>query len=212
MHADRIAATKAGVLKSGIVVAVRLQAGEQLPDICRALARGGINVLELTLTTPGAFSAINELSGDSELLVGAGTVLTPDDAHRVAEAGGRFAFSPVVDAEVIGAAHRYGLMAVPGTSTPTEILTAHRAGADLVKVFPAGPLGGPDFLRKVRGPLPDIPLVPTSGPTAKNLAEYRAAGAVAIGVGGDELFPPGFTLDQVEQAARRIRAAFDAAG
>jgi 2-dehydro-3-deoxyphosphogluconate aldolase/(4S)-4-hydroxy-2-oxoglutarate aldolase len=211
MSLDRIAETRADVLKSGIIVAVRLQVGGQLVDICRALARGGINVLELTLTTPGALAAIQQLSTDDELIVGAGTVLTPEDADRVAEAGGRFAFSPVVDAEVIGAAHRCGLMAVPGASTPTEILSAHRVGADLVKVFPAGPLGGVDFLRKVRGPLPDIALVPTSGPTARDIGDYLAAGAAAVGVGGEELFPPGFTVDGVELAARRIRTAFDEA-
>jgi len=107
-------------------------------------------------------------------------------------------------------AHRLGLLAVPGTATPTEILAAHRGGARLVKVFPSGALGGPEFLRAVRGPLPHVPLVPTSGPNAGNLHEYLAAGAVAVGV-GREVFPPGFTLQSVEAASRRVREALDAA-
>jgi len=141
---------------------------------------------------------------------GAGTVLTPEDARRVADAGGRFAMSPVLDPEVVEETHRLGMLAVPGAGSATEILRAHRTGARLVKVFPSGPLGGPDFLRKVRGPLPHIPLVPTSGPSADNLAEYVAAGAVAVGV-GSEVFTPGFTPASVEAAARSLRAAMDAA-
>ena len=118
--------------------------------------------------------------------------------------------SPVLDPAVVEEAHRLGLLAVPGAGSATEILAAHRLGARLVKVFPSGPLGGPDFLRKVRGPLPDIPLVPTSGPTIDTVAEYVAAGAVAVGV-GSEIVPEGFTLAGVEAAARRMRAALDAA-
>ena len=90
--------------------------------------------------------------------------------------------SPVFDAEVVAAAHQHGLLAVPGAATPTEILTAHRSGARLVKVFPAAALGGPSFLKAVRGPLPNIPLVPTSGPTADTLADYFAVGASAVGI------------------------------
>lgn len=208
---DRIGEAKNRLLREAVVVAVRLGSRAPVLDTCRAIARGGIRVIEVTLTTPGALDVIEALSRDADLLVGGGTVLTPDDARRVADAGGRFALSPVVDAAVIEEAHRLGLLAVPGTATPTEILTAHRSGADLVKVFPSGPLGGPDFLRKVRGPLPDIPLVPTSGPTAETIAGYFDAGAVAVGVGGEELFPRGFTPKTVEKAARRISDAVEKA-
>jgi len=178
-------------------------------EVCHALARGGLTVLEITLTTPGALDVIHALSTDESVLVGGGTVLSKRDVKSVADAGGRFALSPVFDPEVIEEAHRRDLLAVPGTSTPNEILRAHLHGADLVKVFPAGSLGGPDYIRRVRGPLPDIPLVPTNGPTAGDLAEYFMAGAVAIGVGGNELFPPGFTLEGVEQAATRVRESLD---
>jgi 2-dehydro-3-deoxyphosphogluconate aldolase/(4S)-4-hydroxy-2-oxoglutarate aldolase len=111
---------------------------------------------------------------------------------------------------VVEEIHRLGMLAVPGGGTATEILAAHRTGAALVKVFPAAALGGPEFLRKIRGPLPHGPLVPTSGPSADTIADYLDAGAVAVGLGG-EVFAPGFTPDTVETAARRIRAAMDAA-
>jgi 2-dehydro-3-deoxyphosphogluconate aldolase/(4S)-4-hydroxy-2-oxoglutarate aldolase len=137
-------------------------------------------------------------------------VLTPDEVRAVAEAGGRFVLSPVFDRAVVDEAHRLGLLAVPGASTPTEILAAHRHGARMVKVFPAAALGGAAYLRAIRGPLPDIPLVPTNGITAATIADYVAAGAVVVGVGG-EVFPPNFTLDHVEAASRRVRHAMDAA-
>jgi len=114
----------------------------------------------------------------------------------------------VHDPEVVREAHRLGLLAVPGAATPTEILAAHGGGARLVKFFPSAALGGPAFIRAFRGPLPHIPLVPTSGPTAETLADYLDAGAVAVGV-GPEVFPPGFTTAHVEAAARRIRHAAD---
>lgn len=198
-------------LTDAVFLAVRLPfGGPPLLDACRAAARGGLRLLEITLTTPGALDAIRVLSKEPGLIVGAGTVLTIEAAREVAAAGARFAMAPTFDPEVIAETHRLGLLAVPGTGTATEILAAHRAGARLVKVFPSGPLGGPEYLRKVRGPLPDIPLVPTSGPSAETIADYLAAGAVAVGL-GSEVFPAGFTLDVVEKAARRVREAMDRA-
>ena len=197
-------------LADGVFLAARLPADAPLVDACRAAARGGLRLLEITLTTPGALEAIRALADDEGVIVGAGTVLSVQDARDVAAAGARFAMSPVLDAAVIAESHRLGMLAIPGGGTATEILAASRAGALLVKVFPAGPLGGPEFLRKIRGPLPDIPLVPTSGPSAETLADYLAAGAVAVGV-GTEVFTPGFTLDTIEAAARRLRTAMDRA-
>jgi 2-dehydro-3-deoxyphosphogluconate aldolase/(4S)-4-hydroxy-2-oxoglutarate aldolase len=197
-------------LDDGVFLAVRLPGDAPLLDACRAAARGGLKLLEITLTTPGALSAIRDLAAEDGLVVGAGTVLTVQAVRDVAAAGARFAMSPVFDPAVIAEAHRLGLLAIPGAGSATEILAASRAGAHVVKVFPSGPLGGPDFLRKVRGPLPDIPLLPTSGPSAANLAEYLAAGAVAVGV-GSEVFTPGFTTASVEAAARRLRDAMDRA-
>lgn len=204
-----IDATLAAVLADRVFLAVRLSDGAPLVDACRAAARGGLRVLEITLTTPGAIDAIRTLAREPDLVVGAGTVLTVEAAREVAEAGARFAMSPVLDADVVHEAHRLGLLAVPGAGSATEILAAHRTGARLVKVFPAGPLGGPDFLRKVRGPLPHIPLVPTSGPSAGTIADYVAAGAVAVGL-GSEVMGDGRDLAGIGAAARRVRRAMDA--
>lgn len=207
---EKIERTVRDVLADGVFLCVRLGAGSPIVEACRAAVRGGLSVLEITLTTPGALEAMGTLARDGNAVVGGGTVLTRDDVRAVAEAGGRFALSPVFDPEVVEESHRLGLLAVPGTATATEILAAHRSGARLVKVFPAAALGGPAYLRAIRGPLPDIPLVPTNGITAETIRDYVAAGAVAVGVGAD-VFPPGFTLDHAQNAARRIREAMDAA-
>lgn len=210
MTPNAIEKTRDAILVDGVVLCVRLNQADTVIAACRAALRGGLTVLEITLTTPGALDAIRTLSSEPGAVVGGGTVLTPDDARAVADVGGRFALSPVFDPDVVDAAHELELLAVPGASTPTEILRAYRHGARLVKVFPAGPLGGPSYLRAVRGPLPDVALIPTSGATADTLHEYFAAGAVAVGIGGD-VFPPEFTPDSVEAAARRVRDAVDSA-
>jgi len=207
---ESIDRTISDVLADGVFLCVRLGSEALLLDACRAAVRGGLAVLEITLTTPGALAAIETMARDDGVVAGAGTVLTPEDARRVADAGGRFAMSPVFDGGVVDEAHRLGLLAIPGATTATEILAAHRHGARMVKVFPAAILGGAPYIRALRGPLPDIPLVPTNGITAETIADYVAAGAVAVGVGGD-VFPPGFTLDHVEAASRRLRRAMDAA-
>jgi len=207
---DSIERTREAALRDGVFLAVRLSSATGAAEACRAAARGGLTLLEITLTTPGALGILRELAGDPGLTVGAGTVLTVDDARSAADAGARFAMSPVLDPEVVEEAHRLGLLAIPGAGSATEILRAHRLGARLVKVFPSGPIGGAEFLRKVRGPLPHVPLVPTSGPTRETVADYVAAGAVAVGV-GSEVLPEGFAVDAVEEAARRMRAAMDAA-
>jgi 2-dehydro-3-deoxyphosphogluconate aldolase/(4S)-4-hydroxy-2-oxoglutarate aldolase len=208
---EKIDRTRDEIVSEGVVVCIRLDDDAQVLDVCRAAIRGGLRVLEITLTTPGALEAISTLADDSEAIVGGGTVLTADEARAVAAVGGRFVFSPVFHPEVVDEAHLRGLLAVPGTASPAEILAAHRHGARLIKVFPAAALGGPTFLRAVRGPLPEVPLVPTSGPTADSAAEYFAAGAVVVGVGGAEISPPGFTLTDVENAARRVKNAVDTA-
>jgi 2-dehydro-3-deoxyphosphogluconate aldolase/(4S)-4-hydroxy-2-oxoglutarate aldolase len=197
------------LLDDGVVLCFRFGPGQPILEPARAAMRGGLKTLEITLTTPGALEAMTALSRETDALVGGGTVLTAEDVRAVARAGGRFALSPVFDAGALAAAKEAGLLYIPGAATPGEILTAYRAGAPVVKVFPSAPLGGPQFLRFVRGPLGAIPLLPTSGPTSENLADYFDAGAVAVGV-GPEVFPPGFTLEGVEQAARRVRRAVDA--
>lgn len=198
----------------GAILCIRFGPGQDILEACRAGWRGGLRIVELTLTTPGAIEAMDLLAREAKTagqgcMVGGGTVLTIDQVRAVERAGGRFVLSPVFDPRIVDEADRLGLLAVPGAATPAEILAAHRHGTRAVKVFPSGPLGGPAFLKTVRGPLPAIPLIPTSGPNAENLADYFKAGAVAVGV-GPEVFPPGFTPESAEAAARRVRRAIDA--
>jgi len=193
-------------LDDGVALCIRLGPGAPLVDLCRAAVRGGLSVLEMTLTTPGALDAMRMLARDADTLVGGGTVLTPEDARAVHRAGGRFTLSPVFAPDAIDEATRLGLLAIPGAATPTEILKAHRHGVRLVKVFPSGALGGPQFLRAVRGPFPNIALLPTNGPNVENLSDYFDAGAAALGIMAD-VFPPGFTPASVESGARKVRQA-----
>ncbi len=209
-HREVIERTRNEVLKEGVILCIRMGADDPVLDACRAALDGGLRVLEITLTTPGALKIISELAMDERAIVGGGTVLTPDDARAVSIAGGRFALSPAFHPQVVDEAHLHGLLSIPGTATPSEMLAAYRHGAMAIKVFPSGQLGGPAYLKAVRGPFPDIPLVPTSGPNSENIAEYFEAGAVAVGVGA-EVFPPGYTLDGVEKAARRVKEAVDRA-
>jgi 2-dehydro-3-deoxyphosphogluconate aldolase/(4S)-4-hydroxy-2-oxoglutarate aldolase len=206
---DAIAQTHRRVLEDGVILCVRFPTEDPVRSACRAAIRGGLRVLEITLTTPGAMGLIREFSADPDLVVGAGTVLTADEVSAVAEAGGRFTMSPVFDSDVVDRARDLGLLAIPGASTPTEIVAAHRHGAAAVKVFPSGALGGPAYLHAIRGPLGGIPLIPTSGPTTVTMSEYVAAGAVAVGVGGEVFGDP--SEDAIETAARRVRSAMDEA-
>jgi 2-dehydro-3-deoxyphosphogluconate aldolase/(4S)-4-hydroxy-2-oxoglutarate aldolase len=193
-------------LDDGVALCIRLGPGAPLIDLCRAAVRGGLTVLEVTLTTPGALEAMAVLARDAGTLVGGGTVLTPEDARAVHRAGGRFTLSPVFAPDAIDEATRLGMLAIPGAATPTEILRAHHHGVRLVKVFPSAVLGGPTFLRAVRGPFPGVALLPTNGPNAENLADYFDAGAAAVGIMAD-VFPPGFTPASVESGARKVRQA-----
>lgn len=209
-HREVIERTRNEVLKEGVILCIRMGADDPVLDACRAALDGGLRVLEITLTTPGALKIISELAMDERAIVGGGTVLTPDDARAVSIAGGRFALSPAFHPQVVDEAHLHGLLSIPGTATPSEMLAAYRHGAMAIKVFPSGQLGGPAYLKAVRGPFPDMPLVPTCGPNSENVAEYFEAGAVAVGLGA-EVFPPGYTLEGVEKAARRVKEAVDRA-
>ena len=145
-----------------------------------AAVRGGFRAVEVTLTTPGALAIIADLARRTELVVGAGTVLTVEQARAAAGAGARFLVSPVVDEAVIGAAAELGVDSIPGAATPTEMWRAHRAGAPLVKLFPA-PAGGPLALRAIRGPMPFLRVVPTHGVDLDSAAAWLEAGAHAVG-------------------------------
>jgi 2-dehydro-3-deoxyphosphogluconate aldolase / (4S)-4-hydroxy-2-oxoglutarate aldolase len=173
--------------------------------IAAAIA-GGFRVVEVTLTTPGALELIRETSQRPGIVAGAGTVLTVADAEAAVAHGARFLVSPVVDEVVIRRAGELGVAAIPGAHTPTELLAAHRAGAPLLKLFPA-PAGGPAWLRSVLAPLPFLKIVPTNGVDLDNAAEWLAAGAHALGFvaslfHADDLH--GRRYDRIEERARRI--------
>ncbi len=174
-----------------------------------AAVRGGFRVLEVTLSTPGAIEIIADLSRDDRLLIGAGTVLTGEQARNAMRAGARFLVSPVLDVEVVAEANRLGCIMIPGCATPTEMWNAHRAGAALQKLFPA-PAGGPTWLRSVLAPMPFLRVIPTNGVEVENATEWLAAGAFAVGC-VRSLFPPdelaAHAWDAIEARARALLAA-----
>jgi Entner-Doudoroff aldolase len=174
-----------------------------------ASVRGGFRVLEVTLSTPGAVEIIADVARDDKLMVGAGTVLTVEQARAAVHAGARFLVSPVMDPDVITEAGRLGVVAIPGCATATEMWNAHRAGAPLQKLFPA-PAGGPTWLRAVLAPMPFLRVIPTSGVEAENAAEWLAAGAFAVGC-VRSLFPPeelaARAWDSIERRARALLSA-----
>lgn len=179
--------TLTSLLEEKIVAIVRLDSGEQLVHAAEALIAGGISVIEFTFSTPGALDMVKEASahfGD-EVLLGAGTVLDPETARAAILAGAQFIVTPSVNLATIALCKRYGKPIVAGAMTPTEIMTVWEAGADLVKVFPASAIGGPDYIKAVLAPLPQLRLVPTGGVSADNAAQFLKAGAVAVAVGGN---------------------------
>jgi 2-dehydro-3-deoxyphosphogluconate aldolase/(4S)-4-hydroxy-2-oxoglutarate aldolase len=167
-----------------VVAVIRLKEPEKLKAVVDALGEGGVRALEVTMTVPGAIQLIEQLAPTlpKGFLLGAGTILDAETARLAILAGARFVVGPVFRPEVVAMCHRYDVAAMPGCFTPTEILAAWETGADIVKVFPATALG-PGFFKDVRGPLPQVKLMPTGGVTLDNAGEWIAAGAVAVGVG-----------------------------
>jgi 2-dehydro-3-deoxyphosphogluconate aldolase/(4S)-4-hydroxy-2-oxoglutarate aldolase len=168
----------------GVVAVIRMKEPDRLRAVVDALADGGVRALEVTMTVPRAVDLIREIAPTlpGDFLLGAGTVVDAETTTRVIDAGAQFVVSPVFRPAVIDAAHERDVPAMPGCMTPTEILAAWDAGADVVKVFPATGLG-PGFLKDVRGPLPHVKLMPTGGVTLDNAGDWIRAGAVAVGVG-----------------------------
>lgn len=168
----------------GVVAIVRVSSAREAVDVCMAIARGGVRPIEVTMTVPGAIDAIREFKSavKEEVLIGAGTVLDPETARACILAGAEFIVSPTLNLEVIKVCRRYSKIIIPGTFTPTEILTAWEAGADIVKVFPAS-VGGPGYLKDIMGPLPQVKLVPTGGVNLETTPEFIKAGAVAVAAG-----------------------------
>ena len=199
----------------GVVAVIRLQDPSRLRAVIDAIVAGGVRALEVTMTVPKAIEMIAQIAPTlpKGFLIGAGTVLDAGTATRAASAGAQFIVSPVFRKEVITAAHVRDVPAVPGCMTPTEILEAWDAGADIVKVFPATTLG-PGFLKDVRAPLPDVRLMPTGGVTIENAGDWIRAGAVAVGVGSallDSAAIASGKYNVITENARRIVANVAAA-
>jgi 2-dehydro-3-deoxyphosphogluconate aldolase/(4S)-4-hydroxy-2-oxoglutarate aldolase len=185
------AETCARIEEIGIVPVVRAASAELALRAAEAVLAGGISIFEITMTVPDAPAVIRALAArlGSRAVVGAGTVLDAEAAARCLDAGAAFIVSPGFDPATVAAAHARGVPAMPGALTPTEVIAAWKAGADMVKIFPASAVGGPKYLRALRGPLPDVKLLPTGGVNATTAADYIAAGAAALGVGSELVDP-----------------------
>lgn len=182
---------KAAVIQTirdiGIIPVVRAQSADEAMKAIDAIREGGISILEITMTVPGAVGVIAEVSKryGNDAVVGAGTVLDGETARACILAGARFIVSPSLNVETIEVCRRYGIAVMPGALTPTEVVQAWSAGADFVKVFPAGAVGGASYIKSLKAPLPQIELVPTGGVSLKTAADFIKAGASALGVGAD---------------------------
>ena len=182
---------KTEVLKTirdiGIIPVVRAQSADEAMQAIDAIREGGISILEITMTVPGAIGVIEQVCAryGAEAVVGAGTVLDAETARACILAGARFVVSPSLNVETIEMCSRYGIAVMPGALTPTEVVQAWSAGADFVKVFPAGAVGGASYIKSLKAPLPQIELVPTGGVSLKTAADFIKAGASALGVGAD---------------------------
>lgn len=171
----------------GLVPVVRASSAGEAMQAIDAIREGGVNVLEITMTVPGAIGVIGEVAkryGD-EVVVGAGTVLDPETARKCIDAGAVFVVSPALNLDTIAACIELGIPVMPGALSPTEVVTAWNAGADMVKIFPAGSVGGPSYLKNLKGPLPQIKMIPTGGVSLATAADFIKAGAAALGVGTD---------------------------
>ena len=175
------------IAQTGIVPVVRAASGEEALAVVDAIRAGGIDVIELTMTVPGAVEVIRELArrcGD-DVLLGAGTVLDAETARACMLAGARFVVSPIVDAGTIACCRTYGVPAMAGALTPTEVVQAWKAGADVVKIFPCSAVGGASYIRALKAPLPQIALMPTGGVSLATVGDFIRAGATAVGAGAD---------------------------
>jgi 2-dehydro-3-deoxyphosphogluconate aldolase / (4S)-4-hydroxy-2-oxoglutarate aldolase len=193
------------------VAVIRTDSVERALAAANAAVDGGFRVIEITLSFPEASRAIAELAenNDEGLLIGAGTILTREQVHEAVEAGAKFLVSPCVLPEVIDAAHELEVAIIPGAFTPTEIYTAYSLGADIVKIFPAVKFG-PEYLKAVRGPFSQIPIMPTSGVDASNVAEWFRAGAVAVGAVSSVFDPDLIRNGDWDKLTKRAREFMEA--
>src|SRR4030066_324859 len=175
------------MISEGLIPVIRVSTAQEAMDVADAIKEGGVSFIEITMSVPGAIDTIKDLTKKykDDIIMGAGTVLDTETGRAALLAGAQFIVSPTLNLDLVRLAHRYSALVIPGTMTPTEILTAWNEGADMVKVFPAAQLGGPEYIKALRGPLPQILLVPTGGVNLQNAGAFIKAGATALGVGGE---------------------------
>jgi 2-dehydro-3-deoxyphosphogluconate aldolase/(4S)-4-hydroxy-2-oxoglutarate aldolase len=170
----------------GLVPVLRAESVDKALALAEAIAAGGVTVLEITMTVPGAMQVMRKLAETRpDILIGAGTVLDPETARMCILEGAQFVVSPALNVKTIEMCHRYSIAVLPGALTPTEIVTAWEAGADVVKVFPASAMGGASYLKSIKAPLPQVELIPTGGVSLATAEDFLKAGAFALGVGAD---------------------------
>jgi 2-dehydro-3-deoxyphosphogluconate aldolase/(4S)-4-hydroxy-2-oxoglutarate aldolase len=178
---------RARILEIGVVPVVRASSPQEARTAADAVCQGGIPIVEITMTVPGAVEVICELAKNTpgDVLVGAGTVLNAEAARRCLDAGAQFLVSPGLNLPMVELAKKEGKLVMAGALTPTEVMAAWEAGADFVKIFPCGQVGGAKYIKALKGPFPQIPFVPTGGVSLTSAGEFIEAGAVALGVGGE---------------------------
>jgi 2-dehydro-3-deoxyphosphogluconate aldolase / (4S)-4-hydroxy-2-oxoglutarate aldolase len=181
---------KARIVEVGIIPAIRLSSTDDALFAVEAVAKSGIPIAEVTMTTPGALDVISTLARNRpELIVGAGTIADVETASRCLDAGAKFLTSTGFDHQVVEFALKQNVVVFPGALTPSEIMAAWKAGSDFVKVFPCSLLGGPSYIRALKLPFPDIPLIASGGVTERNTSDFILGGAVAVGVGRELVSP-----------------------
>jgi 2-dehydro-3-deoxyphosphogluconate aldolase/(4S)-4-hydroxy-2-oxoglutarate aldolase len=185
-----MALSKAEVLKKiqeiGLVPVLRAESEDQALTIAAAIADGGVTCLEVTMTVPDAINVMRRLTNERpDILIGAGTVLDPETARMCILEGAQFVVSPSLNLKTVEMCQRYSIAVLPGALTPTEVVNAWQAGADVIKVFPANALGGAKYLKSLKAPLPQVDLIPTGGVSLTTAKEFLEAGAFALGVGAD---------------------------
>ena len=174
------------ILEVGILPVVRAKSSAEAGFAAQAVSRGGIPIVEITMTVPGAIGVIAELVRNMpDVIVGAGTVLNAETARRCLDAGAQFLVSPGLDVETVRLAVRENVVMAAGALTPGELMAACSAGADFVKIFPCAQVGGASYIKALKGPFPDVPLIPTGGVNLDTIPNFIAAGAAAVGVGGE---------------------------
>jgi 2-dehydro-3-deoxyphosphogluconate aldolase / (4S)-4-hydroxy-2-oxoglutarate aldolase len=206
----------ASIKKVGIVPVIRASNVDEAKQAVEAVCAGGIPIVEITMTVPNATQVIRGVieQHGNKVLTGAGTVLTGEQAKACLDAGAEFLVSPGLSIAVLEVARSRGKLAIPGALSPTELMTALSAGAQVIKIFPCGNVGGPKYLKALRGPFPNAQLIPTGGVNATNAADYFAAGAFALGVGADLVDLSALRAgraDKVTEAARQLAQAAIAA-